>query len=188
MTRARLRRNESSTEPRSPLSNFATPQAWLELVALNLPPSDPLLANAAEPALELAERYRALEKMARRLAEALESATGLPLPEAGAEMVTPHLGHRPPMATVETPTGDVAALLDFQEQLGNLDGVMKVTVAGTTGERTTFIVELGPETADESQRHRVLCVRCGDVLVEGREPASHGLCESCRMRFGTEPT
>ena len=138
--------------------------------------------------MELAERYRALERMARMIAEALESSTELPPPEQGDESVTPDRGHRPPIATVETPTGDVAALLDFQEQLGNLDGVMKVTVAGTTGEHTTFIVELASETADGPERHRVLCVRCGNVLVEGREPASHGLCESCRVQFGNEPT
>ncbi len=163
------------------------PREWLELSALNPPTLDPLLANAAEPALELAERYRALEKMAAQLAEALESASESPSKKGRAESRSPDLGDRPPMATVETPTGDVAALLDFQEQLGNLDGVMKVTVAGTTGERTTFIVELDSESFDESRRHRVICVRCGNVLVEGREPASHGLCEACRVRFGSGP-
>ena len=123
--------------------------------------------------------------MARQLAEALESVTGPARTGPRVPPAQPDSPERPSIATVETPTGDVAALLDFQEQLGNLDGVMKVTVAGTTGERTTFIVELDSETAGEPRRHRVVCARCGDVLAEGREPASHGLCDNCRARFGS---
>lgn len=138
--------------------------------------SDPLLDAAAEPLRDLAKRYRTLERFAARMAETLEQACALPAAVPAATG-----SDRPPVAKVETPTSAAGALLDFQEQLAGLEGVQRVTVAGSTADRTTFIVELVPE----EHRHRQVCARCGRILAEGIEPASHGLCEDCRTVFGT---
>lgn len=136
-----------------------------------------MLVAAASAAHELAARYRALERFAAELASALEEAS-----EHAAPVREHEESLRPSVARVQTPTGAVGALLDFQEQLASLEGVLKVTVAGSTNDRTTFLVELEPD--DEAHRHREVCVRCGRVLAEGMEPASHGLCEDCRSQFG----
>lgn len=147
---------------------------------LTNPLIDPMLAAATAPARELAERYRALERFAGEMAAALEDAAAEsgPLPP-GPEPVAA----RPPLARVETPSGEVNALLDFQEQLASLEGVVKVTVAGASRDRTTFLVELEPE-AGAGPPHREECARCGRILSHGVEPASHGLCEDCRREFG----
>jgi len=147
---------------------------------------DPLGAVAAAN-LELAKRYRRLETFAGDLAAMLEAKAS----EAGAsDESTPDLLERPDapepgrpqVARIETPSADLPSLLNFQEQLAELQGVTKVTITGSGSRGTVFLVEL--DDGAHSQ-NRVVCSQCGKTLNDGPEPVSHGLCEDCRALFGT---
>jgi hypothetical protein len=80
---------------------------------------------------------------------------------------------------LEAQSSEVDTLLEFQERLSELPGVLKVTIAGAKSGKSSFIVELAEERAQ-----LVICTNCGKTLVEGLPPASHGLCEECRAGFG----
>lgn len=109
----------------------------------------------------------------------LESATA-PMGAAGSTAES----SRYDVAHIETPTGDLDVLLAFQERLSELDGVTKVTVTGSTTNRSTFLVELAQESGQDSSQ-AILCSVCERVIREGRRPASHGLCEDCRASYGS---
>ena len=83
------------------------------------------------------------------------------------------------IATLEAQGSAIDTLLEFQERLSELPGVLKVVIAGTKSGRSSFLVEL----ASEAPR-LVVCSSCGKVLTQGVPPASHGLCEDCRADFG----
>ena len=93
---------------------------------------------------------------------------------------------RQEFARIETPTGDLDALLAFQERLSELDGVTKVTVTGSSSGRSTFLVELAQES-DAEVRQQIRCSVCDKVIQEGSLPASHGLCDDCRDDYGSSP-
>lgn len=124
---------------------------------------------------ELLARYRRISSAVDGAIDALERELG---PGAAAPQRGPAR-----IATLLADGDDIDALLDFQERLSEIDGVLKVTVAGTQSGRTTFLVEL----ADDS-RQLVVCANCGKVLQDGQPPASHGLCDDCRSAFGRLPT
>jgi hypothetical protein len=137
-----------------------------------------MLESVLEPMRELLNRYRRVSAAVARAMHVLESE--LSSDDAkNTEMTDPP---RPQVASLEAQSSDVATLLDFQERLSELPGVLKVTIAGAKSGKSTFIVELAPETSG-----LVVCTNCGKTLVEGPPPASHGLCEECRSTFGTRP-
>lgn len=141
-------------------------------------PNDPLLEALAAPMRDLLGRYRAASAW---MADAMQTLSAHVEPAASAppdRPAAPPPPPRPAVATLETATGDVETLLEFQERLSEIPGVMKVTVAGLKDGRSTFLVELAEET------QLVVCTSCGKTLVEGRPPASHGLCEDCRSNYG----
>jgi hypothetical protein len=127
------------------------------------------------PVEQLLRRYRSASVTIARLINALEAAYG----EQSAEPAD-----RPLVAHIGAQSGEIGALLEFQERLSELDGVSRVTIAGSAGGRTSFLVELSPEVPSEVQ---VECSVCGRVIVAGRQPPSHGLCDSCRETFGAGP-
>lgn len=171
--------------PRLLLDRLASEKSYHQVVplcaayggTLDTPETDPLVEQVLEPMRELLARYR---RLAVRLDSAIASLTdSLERPTASN---IPATADGPQLARLETPTGDLGTLLDFQERLSELDGVLKVTVAGSAGGRSTFLVELA--NADDAPAHRVVCSNCGKVMSEGIDPPSHGLCDDCRERFG----
>ena len=138
------------------------------------PDTDPLVELVFQPLRDLLGRYRGLAARLETAIAALSGSLGDDSPPAAPR-------ERPEFARVETPTSDLTTLLEFQERLAELDGVMKVTVAGSTPGRSSFIVELAPEARSAN---RVVCSNCGKVISEGVDPPSHGLCDDCRSRFG----
>lgn len=144
-------------------------------------PNDPLMEALAAPMRELLGRYRAaaawMADAMQTLAAHLDAAPPAASPSP-ARPAAPHPPPRPAVATLQAESGDVETLLEFQERLSEIPGVLKVTVAGLKDGRSTFLVEL----AEEAQL--VVCTSCGKTLVEGRPPASHGLCEDCRGSYG----
>lgn len=136
---------------------------------------------------DLLSRYRRLAGVVEQAIQTLETQLsqaerggGAPAEEA-VERPTP-----PGLARVETPTGDLETLLAFQERLADIEGVLRVTVAGSRPGGSTFLVELAGGDGEEPEPQRVVCSRCGKVISEGREPASHGLCDDCRDKFTFE--
>ena len=145
------------------------------------PSSDPLIEAIQQPLVGLLDRYRRIARVVDHAIELLESA-GFPpatTPMASSSEI------RREMARIETPTGDLDALLTFQERLSEMEGVTKVTVTGSSAERSTFLVELAQES--EMTTPEVRCSVCGKVIQEGSQPASHGLCDDCRADFGSAP-
>ncbi len=136
--------------------------------------ADPLLDSVLQPMRELLGRYRRVSAVVDRAIDLLEGE----LASEAAEQATPRSAAQ--MTSLEAQSSDVDTLLDFQERLSELPGVLKVTVAGAKSGKSTFIVELAPESPA-----LVVCTNCGKTLVEGPPPASHGLCEDCRSAFGT---
>jgi hypothetical protein len=137
---------------------------------------EPLETALFEPLGALLQRYRRVAGTLGRLIETLEGVQ----PAGQNEFADT----RPAVARIETQSGDIDSLLYFQEQLAGLDGVMRVTIAGSTGERASFIVELEGEA---DRQPEVDCTVCGRVIRAGSVPASHGLCETCRSEFGAPP-
>ncbi|MGE0600099.1 MAG: hypothetical protein AB7J35_09460 [Dehalococcoidia bacterium] len=127
---------------------------------------------------ELLARYRRIARVVEHAIESLESAE---FPIRGADPASPA---RHDIARIETPTGDLDALLAFQERLSDLEGVTKVTVTGSSAERSTFLVELAQESLEEVQQ-QIRCSVCDKVIREGSLPASHGLCDDCRADYGS---
>lgn len=127
---------------------------------------------------DLLVRYRALSSLLTVAMSALESGLG----EANIETEPPTTKPVSNLTRVETPTGDLAAILSFQERLAELEDVLKVTVAGSTPGRTTFLVELAPAET-QTLHNKVVCSSCGRLITEGVEPPSHGLCEDCAESF-----
>lgn len=74
--------------------------------------------------------------------------------------------------------GDIARMIDFQERLGQIKEVSRVSVVGLEGDRATLIVEL-----DKPQAPTTICMGCDRVLAEGGPTVSHGLCDSCAAAF-----
>lgn len=138
-------------------------------------PDDPMVEAILDPMRELLGRYRAASE---RLAEAMAALeVGL---SGGHGPVGPVNRSEPPSTRtrLETQPSDVGTLLDFQERLSEIPGVLKVTVAGTAEQGSTFLIELAPEP------QLTVCTSCGKTLVEGHPPASHGLCDGCRAVYG----
>lgn len=125
---------------------------------------------------DLLDRYRALSVHVQRAIGALEAALETPDGDGGEGGQGPGPAHGT-ISRVDVPTSELDALLAFQESLSEIEGVLKVTVAGSSGGRSSFLVELAQEEAPA--RHRVVCARCGKALEDGIEPPSHGLCEEC---------
>lgn len=136
-----------------------------------------MVDSVLQPMRELLGRYRQVATAVQGAISALESELeGVVLAEPELE-----LGARSSViAALEAQSSDVDTLLEFQERLSELPGVLKVTIAGAKSGKSSFIVEL----ADERSQ-LVICTNCGKTLVEGSPPASHGLCEECRAGFGT---
>lgn len=122
---------------------------------------------------ELLGRYQRVSAVVGRAVDALEAEL------ARGDTETPSRP-RPQLASLEAQSSEVGTLLEFQERLSELPGVLKVTIAGAKSGKSTFIVELAPESP-----RLVVCTSCGKTLVDGPGPASHGLCENCRVAFGT---
>ncbi len=143
-------------------------------------PNDPLMEALAAPMRDLLGRYRAASAWMADAMQTLAAHIETAPPAASAPTDRPDAPPvaRPAVATLQAASGDVETLLEFQERLSEIPGVMKVTVAGLKDGRSTFLVEL----AEEAQL--VVCTSCGKTLVEGRPPASHGLCEDCRGNYG----
>lgn len=133
------------------------------------PANDPLVDAMLAPMRELLKRY---QRLAVKLNETIAS-----VQETLGELPAQETAPRPQVAMVATPTGDLPTLLEFQERLSELDGVLRVTVAGSTPGRSSFIVELA--SAEPELRNRVVCSNCGKVISEGSDPPSHSLCEDC---------
>ena len=74
--------------------------------------------------------------------------------------------------------GDLARIMDFQERLGLVADVSRVSVVGLDHGRATIIVELG-----EADEPTVICMGCGKTLVAGGRRQSHGLCDACATAF-----
>jgi phosphohistidine phosphatase SixA len=123
----------------------------------------------------LLARYRRASETLERLIDTLERA----------EEVQEEPPARPRIARIETDTGDIEAILAFQERLAAIDGVTKVTIAGSTPDRASFLVEL--ESENDAAQAQIECSVCGKIIQPGTLPASHGLCESCREEFGGQP-
>lgn len=121
---------------------------------------------------DLLDRYRALSVQVQRAIGALEAA--LETSEDDGQSRDLATGT---ISRVDVPTSDIDALLAFQESLSEIEGVLKVTVAGSSSGRSSFLVELAQEEAPA--RHRVVCARCGKAVEDGIEPPSHGLCDDC---------
>jgi hypothetical protein len=119
-----------------------------------------------------------------RLSEALSGAIAALEGQVSGTSLSPLLEqaekpHDTATASLELATSDVDALLRFQEQLSQIPGVVKITMAGAREGRSRLLIELARETPA-----LVVCSNCGKVLVEGEPPASHGLCDDCRTTFG----
>ena len=137
---------------------------------------DPLIGLVLEPMRNLLERYRVLVERLNVAIESCEAALA-------EEVAAPKVPGRPGLAKVETPTGDLGAILDFQERLGELEGVLKVTVTGSARGGTSFLVELAGAPGSQPE---LVCSSCGKVLRGGTHPPSHGLCDDCRDSFSTD--
>ena len=140
------------------------------------PTVDPLIESVLQPMRELLSRYVRLSSTVSSAIATLEGALDAP-PTGGSRQ----FAERPAesIASLELESSDVDALLEFQERLSEIPGVMKVTVAGAREGRSRFLIELAAESPT-----LVLCANCGKTLSEGPPPASHGLCEDCRANFG----
>ena len=136
-------------------------------------PADPLIESVLQPMRDLLRRYQRASKVVEHAIEALQGQI------EGRRADNPE-HFAPQIASLEAESSDVDALLEFQERLSEVPGVLRVTVAGAKSGTSTFIVELAPESA-----RLVVCTNCAKILSEGPPPASHGLCEECRAVFGT---
>lgn len=145
--------------------------------------NDPLVDAILDPLRELLGRYRALSARLSSAMQAIETelSSGIHQPVAPVQTVTPaQTGQpiRPTAATLETHSRDLETLLDFQEHLSEIPGVLKVTVTGTKEGHSTFLIEL------EQEIQSVVCANCGKTLTSGKLPPSHGLCDDCRANYG----
>lgn len=120
---------------------------------------------------ELLERYRRVSSVVSKSIAALESELGGPAPASSVTAAR--------VAALQVESSEIDELMDFQERLSELPGVLKVVLTGTREGTTGFLVEL-----EQEDQQMVVCANCGRTLVEGRPPASHGLCEDCRAKFG----
>ena len=143
-------------------------------------PNDPLVEAILDPMRELLDRYELASSRLEVVKASLRAQLEQPSPPDA--MREPEVSDAPRarVANLQTDSSDVSQLLEFQERLSEIPGVMKVTIAGAKEGRSTFLIEL----AEEPQR--VECTNCGKVLVFGKPPASHGLCDDCRGSYGAQ--
>lgn len=142
--------------------------------SLNILGTDPLFEPVFKPMRELLGRYHVLAERLDSAIAALSAALG-----ESQHLTAPESSQ---LARIETPTADLSTLLEFQERLAELDGVLKVTVAGSTGGRASFLVELA--SAETAMVNRTVCSNCGRLITEGIDPPSHSLCDDCKSQFG----
>lgn len=135
-----------------------------------------MIIAVREPMEALLLRYRRLLGEVQRNIALLEGDAPPAVTSTADEQ--PH-----PLVRLETGPADLSALLAFQERLAELDGVLRVTIAGSNESRTTFLVELEGGPSNGTRPQRTVCARCGKVLTEGDLPTSHGLCDDCGNQF-----
>lgn len=114
------------------------------------------LAEAiAAPLLRLRDDYLAAVLSLQRVATGLDGLAGgfkaqrtatAPVPESAP---APTAGDAPPprqqKVQVDVKGSGFGELLDFQERLSQLDGVVRVSISAIDNERATLVVELDPE-------------------------------------------
>ncbi|MFN8506814.1 MAG: hypothetical protein U0547_04525 [Dehalococcoidia bacterium] len=140
-----------------------------------------LLADVRAPVRRLLDEYLA----ARAEIDTIIGTLSATLAEPPRDPVTPAAALEPPEAAASAAgplridvRGDLARIMDFQERLGLVADVSRVSVVGLDHGRATIIVELG-EVDDPT----VICMGCGKTLVAGGRRQSHGLCDACATAF-----
>ena len=153
-------------------------------------PADPMMLALALPLAEMGRRYVAVQLAAAEIVAGMEA-----MAERVQELAAqPPASRRPANEDVATTTvalevsfSDDGTLLDFQDHLMELEGVLRVSVIGAKGNVASILVELepapSPETALEAGAPTVVCVRCGRTLSAGTAEISHGLCPDCTRDF-----
>jgi hypothetical protein len=147
--------------------------------------ADPLLAAVLAPLRDLLHRYDAAVAVMVEVRAGIEGILSMrepaPLPSPPSSL--------PASLRVEVGAASADAILAFTEGLASLPGVQHVTVAGATGARTNFLVELlhpeapTPAIDETGGPPTIVCVHCLRVLVEGGDTVSHGLCPDCLEPF-----
>ena len=149
----------------------------------------PLVEALLEPLRDLRDQYVRARALVEQIESELEGIAARAVPEGGvapAARVAPAGALRPPLARLQVRFPDRPALLAFEQQLSALEGVASVTVAGSTANECTLLVELlddgngGPAPRAPT----IVCTHCGRVLFEGNAEISHGLCPDCLREFG----
>jgi hypothetical protein len=107
------------------------------------PPRPPTLSEQLmAPLLRLRDEYvQALEDL-RTVVTALEGIAAGTLKGQHAAAASGESSLKPRRVAVETSGSGFGSLLDFQERLSALDGVVRVTISTIDQQRATFIVEL----------------------------------------------
>jgi hypothetical protein len=150
-----------------------------------------------EPLLELRDAYLAAAEQVLATLEGINEllavhglegaraapAAGLPIdvPRPKAAAATDESEARERTVRMEIRGGDIARMIDFQERLGQIQEVSRVSVIGLEGDRATLLVEL-----DKPQAPTTICMGCDRVLAEGGPKVSHGLCDSCAAAFKSQ--
>jgi hypothetical protein len=150
---------------------------------------DSLLEALVQPLRDLQDQYVRARALAERIESELGAVASRVLPGAGMARpahAAPAGASRPPLARLQVRFPDQPALLAFEQQLSALEGVASVTVAGSTANECTLLVELlGDASAGYAPAApTIVCTNCGRVLFEGSAEISHGLCPDCLREFG----
>lgn len=166
-----------------------------------------LMDALVAPLTKLRQDYSLMAEVAARLATQLD-AIHPQLPSAARGLkpqAAEHPAERPPSdafgdraarpTQVDVEGADFENLLNLQEQLSNLERVLRVSVTRLEHGRATLLVEMAPDSGPEQPREAfasddtppeeptVLCAWCGKLISAGSSAISHGLCPECAGPF-----
>ncbi len=85
---------------------------------------------------------------------------------------------------LEVTAPNEVAILEFEEQISEIPGVMRVSLKSYAQGKATLAVELQPvvRPSDGDSAVSVVCAWCGKVLTVGDSRISHGLCPECAAK------